>query len=367
MFKNIYEGKKVIVTGHTGFKGGWLSLWLKLMHADVYGISLDIPTTPSLFEVGHVSEQSISYMEDIRDLQKMKDIFEEIKPDFVFHMAAQPIVKLAYEDPIGSMTTNVIGTLNILEALRGLKNYCVAIMITSDKCYNNVEWIWGYKETDHLGGKDPYSASKGGAELMIKTYIHSYFNKMDNIRIASVRAGNVIGGGDWASSRIVPDSYKAWAKNEKVIIRSPDATRPWQHVLEPLSGYLRTGEFLADESKKSINGEPFNFGPSSDQSLTVLDLLEALAKNWNSTANDMLQVEPSDFHEAGLLKLNIDKALYFLGWKPALDFSETTTFTGEWYKKYYREPDADMLAFSNQQIMDYIDAAQNKGIAWALN
>ncbi len=260
MFNNIYAGKKVIVTGHTGFKGAWLSLWLKLMKAEVYGISNSIPTHPSLFEVAKVDDHMTSYMEDIRDLDAMKRIIKEVQPDFLFHLAAQPIVKTAYDEPIECMTTNIIGTANILEALRGLDNDCIAVMITSDKCYDNVEWIWGYKETDALGGKDPYSASKGGAELMIKTYYHSYFTKKPNIKISSVRAGNVIGGGDWAASRIVPDCFRAWDKGEKVVIRSPYATRPWQHVLEPLSGYLRTGEMLLN-APQAINGEAFNFGP----------------------------------------------------------------------------------------------------------
>lgn len=367
MFKNIYEGKKVIVTGHTGFKGAWLSLWLKLMGADVCGISNSIPTNPSLFEVAGVEAMVTSYMKDIRDLQAMKNIFGEIKPDFVFHLAAQPIVKTAYEDPIDTMTTNVIGTANILEALRFLDNNCIAVMITSDKCYDNVEWIWGYKETDALGGKDPYSASKGAAELMIKTYFHSYFAKKENIKIASVRAGNVIGGGDWAASRIVPDCFRAWSKNEKVIIRSPYATRPWQHVLEPLSGYLRVGQLLAAQEKYNVNGEAFNFGPPADQNHTVLDLLQELAKKWNPDNSDIVQIEPSDFKEAGLLKLNIDKALYYLNWKPGLNFIETAAFTSDWYKQYYQQDNKNMLDFTNKQISSYIDIAKSRDLSWTQN
>ncbi len=366
MFQNIFKDKKVIVTGHTGFKGGWTSLWLNIMGAKVYGISNTIPTVPALFEVASVTGQTQSFMEDIRDLEKMKSIFREVKPDFVFHLAAQPIVKLAYEDPIGCMTTNIIGTANILEALRGLENKCVAVMITSDKCYDNVEWVWGYKETDPLGGKDPYSASKGGAELMIKTYFHSYFCKKENIKIASVRAGNVIGGGDWAASRIVPDCFRAWAKNEKVVIRSPHATRPWQHVLEPISGYLRVAELLA-VSPENLNGEAFNFGPPVDQNHTVLDLLQQLAKTWNPNDDDIVQVASSDFNEAGLLKLNIDKALYYLNWKPVLNFIETSDFTANWYKKYYSEEKTDMLDFTDLQIFKYIDQAKNKKLSWAMN
>jgi CDP-glucose 4,6-dehydratase len=367
MFKNIYEGKKVIVTGHTGFKGAWLSLWLRLMNADVYGISNAVPTEPSLFDVANIESQMKSYMKDIRDLEAMKNIFQEVKPDFVFHLAAQPIVRTAYEDPIDCMTTNVIGTANILEALRTLESNCIAVMITSDKCYDNVEWIWGYKETDALGGKDPYSASKGAAELMIKTYFHSYFVKKENIKIASVRAGNVIGGGDWAAARIVPDCFRAWSRDEKVIIRSPHATRPWQHVLEPLSGYLRTGQLLAQQEKHNINGEPFNFGPPADQNYTVLDLLQELAKNWNASDTDIVQIEPSNFHEAGLLKLNIDKALYYLNWKPNLNFIETAAFTSDWYKEYYQQPNNNMLDFTNKQINDYISIAKSRSLSWALN
>lgn len=366
MFKNIYEGKKVIVTGHTGFKGAWLSLWLKLMKADVYGISNNVPTKPSLYEVAAVEAHMTSYTEDIRNLQAMKRIFSDVKPDFVFHLAAQPIVRTAYEDPIDSMTTNVIGTANILEALRFLDNDCIAVMITSDKCYDNVEWIWGYKETDALGGKDPYSASKGAAELMIKTYYHSYFTQKPNIKISSVRAGNVIGGGDWAASRIVPDCFRAWDKGEKVVIRSPYATRPWQHVLEPLSGYLRAGELLASPTKNPVNGQAFNFGPPADQNFTVLDLIQELAKSWNPDDPDILQVEPSDFYEAGLLKLNIDKALFYLNWKPTLNFLETSNFTSAWYKEFYQQKTKNMFDFTNNQIRDYIEQAKNKSIAWAL-
>jgi CDP-glucose 4,6-dehydratase len=366
MFNNIYENKKVLVTGHTGFKGGWLSLWLKMMGAQVYGISNEIYQEPSLFEVANIDSQMESHIADIRDLEKMKQIIGDIQPDFVFHLAAQPIVKLAFEQPIDTFTTNIIGTANILEALRVLDRPCIAVMITSDKCYDNVEWVWGYKETDHLGGKDPYSASKGAAELMIKTYFHSYFKKDEKIKMASVRAGNVIGGGDWAANRIVPDCFRAWANEEKVVIRSPDATRPWQHVLEPLSGYLRTGQLLAQPEKGSINGEAYNFGPPTDQNYTVLDLLKQLAVNWDETNNDILQLEPSNFPESGLLKLNIDKALYDMQWTPTLNFKETAAFTCDWYKTYYQLKHADMLNYTIKQIGDYIEVAKQKELSWSL-
>ena len=366
MFNNTYQGKKVLVTGHTGFKGSWLCLWLKLMGAQVYGISKEIYPYPSLFGVTNLESQMESYLADIRDLEKMKEIIGEIEPDFLFHLAAQPIVKTAYDFPIDTFTTNVIGTANILETLRVLNKPCIAVIITSDKCYDNVEWVWGYRETDHLGGKDPYSASKGAAELMIKTYFHSYFKNDGVVKMSSVRAGNVIGGGDWADKRIVPDCFKAWAKGEKVVIRSPDATRPWQHVLEPLSGYLRTGQLLAQPHKINVNGEAYNFGPPVDHNYTVIELLRELAVSWDSSNKEILQVEPANFPESGLLKLNIDKALFDMQWVPTLNFKETAAFTCDWYKQYYQQQQEDMLDFTLQQITQYIDVAKQKENVWSL-
>jgi CDP-glucose 4,6-dehydratase len=364
MFENIYFGKKVVVTGHTGFKGAWLSIWLKMLGADVFGIANQVYEAPSLYEEAHVGDGMTSYMADIRDLTKMKEIFSAVQPDFVFHLAAQAIVKAAYIDPVECMTTNIIGTVNILEALRGLTNDCAVVMITSDKCYDNVEWIWGYRETDALGGKDPYSASKGGAELMIKTYYHSYFKGKSNIKISSVRAGNVIGGGDWAANRIVPDCFRAWSNHETVIIRSPLATRPWQHVLEPLSGYLMTGLALA--TQEGINGEAFNFGPPTDRNFTVIDLLHKLAERWSPEGKDIVEIQPSDFYEAGLLKLNIDKALYLLSWRPTLNFQQTADTTCDWYRNFYQQRETGVRQFTENQIQDYMRVAQQCDILWAL-
>lgn len=365
MFNNIYNNKKVLVTGHTGFKGGWLCSWLKLMGAEVFGISNEVYAFPSMYSVAAVDKGMTSFIEDIRDLNKMVELIHQIRPDFIFHMAAQPIVKKAFNEPIDTFTTNIMGTAHILEALRLADFPCIAVMITSDKCYDNVEWIWGYKETDHLGGKDPYSASKGGSELIIKTYFHSYFKNEGRVKMSSVRAGNVIGGGDWADSRIVPDCFRAWASGEKVIIRSPNATRPWQHVLEPLSGYLRTGQLLAEEGLHNINGEAYNFGPPTDQNYTVLDLLKQLALNWDPNNTDILQVENGNFPESGLLKLNIDKALYDQQWNPTLNFVETAAFTSDWYKAYYNGQQDGMSVYTNQQIGEYIAVASKREIAWA--
>jgi CDP-glucose 4,6-dehydratase len=367
-YSNVYKGKKVIVTGNTGFKGAWLTTWLLELGATVVGISNEIPTSPySLFEELALDKQINYIQEDIRNGEAIKQIFLAQSPDFVFHLAAQPIVIKSYTDPVDTMTTNIIGTVNILEALRSLQNECVAVMITSDKCYDNVEWMWGYKETDRLGGKDPYSASKGAAELMIKTYYHSYFSKPDSkIKLTAVRAGNVIGGGDWADRRIVPDCINAWINNEVVEIRSPQSTRPWQHVLEPLSGYLLAGKCLYENS--SLNGEAFNFGPNSDQNKTVLELIDALAQVWGNTQNDNLYkvIPPPTFHEAGLLKLNCDKALHLLSWKPVMNFKETTSLTTLWYKKFATNR-VEMYSYTVNQIKQYASLANNRGLIWTIH
>src|SRR5450432_1050353 len=312
MFNNIFKGKKIIITGNTGFKGSWLSLWLYQLGAQVIGISKDIPSNPSLFEELDLAEKTDHHFANICDGNKMKQLFAEHQPDFVFHLAAQPIVSVSYDDPVDTLMTNTIGTANILEALKGIRKICHAVMITSDKCYDNVEWIWGYRELDALGGKDPYSASKGAAELVIKTYFHSYFNKPNSkVKLATVRAGNVIGGGDWALNRIVPDCFRSWNDAKAVKIRNPNSTRPWQHVLEPLSGYLRAAQILA-ENGTEIHGEPFNVGPAAEQNHTVLELLTAVSRSWKSgnMENSFEIQESRDFKEAGLLKLNCDKALY---------------------------------------------------------
>jgi CDP-glucose 4,6-dehydratase len=366
MFKNIFSDKKVIITGNTGFKGSWLSLWLHSMGAKVMGISKDIPSNPSLFEELDLAKKTEHHFENICDGPKMKELFTSIQPDFVFHLAAQPIVSVSYDDPLDTFQTNTIGTANILEALRSVKKICHAVIITSDKCYDNVEWIWGYREHDRLGGKDPYSASKGAAELVIKTYFHSYFNKPgSNIKICAVRAGNVIGGGDWALNRIVPDCFRAWNKDQAVKIRNPHSTRPWQHVLEPLSGYLRAAQVLA-EGSVNIHGEPFNIGPNADQNHTVLELLKEVNGYWkNKSINQPFEIEASGaFHEAGLLKLNCDKALSFLQWKPALDFNQTARFTGEWYNYFYNNRKQSVWDYTLNQIHEYAEAAGKKSITW---
>jgi CDP-glucose 4,6-dehydratase len=358
LFNNVYKNKKVLVTGHTGFKGSWLCAWLIKLSADVYGLSKNIPTQPSHFEAIRLKEKINHFEADVRSFNDVKKIIDQVKPDFVFHLAAQPIVRTSYIEPAATIETNVIGTMNILEALRQSNNKCCAIMITSDKCYDNVEWFWGYKETDALGGKDPYSASKGAAELVIKTYAKAFFSdKESNVKVVSTRAGNVVGGGDWAKDRIVPDCMRAWAENLAVIIRSPNATRPWQHVLEPLSGYLRVGQMLYENP--ALNSEPFNFGPPTDQNHTVLELVNEMKKHWNGNTKI---IEDAGAKECGLLKLNCDKALTMLGWKATLNFSETADMTVNWYKGFYEKKPAATL--TDRQIEEYTTIAKSRNQAW---
>lgn len=364
MFSNTFKNKKVLITGNTGFKGSWLSAWLIGLQADVYGISNDIPTNPSMFEVLNLKDQITHFNEDVRDYASIKRIIKKIKPDFLFHMAAQPIVVTSYKEPIDTISTNVMGTANILEALREINHKCTAVVITSDKCYDNVEWVWGYKETDSLGGKDIYSGSKGAAEIIFKSYYHSYFKNSEksNVRVVSVRAGNVIGGGDWADYRIVPDCIKAWIDGKSVEIRSPKATRPWQHVLEPLSGYLSVAAALNEDIL--LNGESFNFGPHAEYSKTVKDLLDDLSEYWKlDQAPSFVSAETSEFHEAGLLKLNCDKALFYLKWLPTLQYNKLIEFTSKWYFNFYNS-DVNMLDYTLEQIKEYQKIAVSKGIEW---
>ena len=337
MFRDIYKNKKVLITGNTGFKGSWLTIWLLKLGAKVYGLAKDIPTEPSMFKKLQVDNKITHYTEDVRDLDSVIRIITEVNPDFIFHLAAQALVSVSYSDPIETITTNIIGTTNILEALKQSNHKCVGIFITSDKCYDNVEWEWGYKETDTLGGKDIYSGSKGAAELVFKSYYHSFFNQdVSNVKVATSRAGNVVGGGDWAKNRIVPDCMRAWSKKEIVEIRSPNATRPWQHVLEPLSGYLLLGQQLYNG--ENVNGESFNFGPMSQHIHTVEDILKEMSKYWN--INDFSKAykitDDIKFHEAGLLKLNCDKALFHLKWLPTLSYDQLMRFTGSWYFNFYK-------------------------------
>lgn len=363
-FGDIYRNKKVLVTGNTGFKGTWLCTWLITLGADVYGISNEIPTNPSMFSELGLEKKMNHFFADIRDLDTIKKIINDIEPDFVFHLAAQPIVSLSYSDPVNTISTNVMGTTNVLEVLRNYSKPCTAIIITSDKCYDNVEWIYGYKETDAVGGKDIYSGSKGAAELIFKSYYHSFFKKVNcPVQIASARAGNVIGGGDWALDRIIPDCMRSWSEGKIVEIRSPKATRPWQHVLEPLSGYLQLGEQLYKDH--SLNGESFNFGPKPEYNHTVQEILENMSILWNfKNSNEAYKVTGDiKFYEAGLLKLNCDKALFHFQWKPTLDYNTLIEYTSDWYYEFYKKQ-GEMFEFTKSQIKGYESLARKEKISW---
>ena len=362
LFSEIYKEKTVLVTGHTGFKGSWLCLWLKKLGANVIGLGLDPVSNNSFYSVNNINKLIIDKRFDIRNLEKLKNLINDCQPDFVFHLAAQSLVRKSYINPIETWTTNLTGTLNLLESLRILRKKCACVLITSDKCYFNNEWIWGYRETDRLGGSDPYSASKASCELAIKCYFDSYFNhKNPQIKISSARAGNVIGGGDWSEDRIVPDCMRAWSSSDSVNLRSPNSTRPWQHVLEPLSGYLTLASKLyLDES---INGHSFNFGPSVTENHSVLDLVKTMGESWEKVKWNELSNDKEEFHESSLLKLNCDKALAMLKWQSTLPFKETIRFTVEWYKCFF-ELNENIANKSLSQIDEYVSYAEKISQDW---
>lgn len=366
MFNNVYCGKKVLITGNTGFKGSWLTEWLLRLGAAVVGYSKDIPTKPSMFEDSGLESRIKHYFGDVRDYLLLKSIIDLEKPDFIFHLAAQAIVSVSYDEPVETISTNAIGSINLLEAVRRIDWPCTVIMITSDKAYDNVEWVWGYRETDAVGGSDVYSGSKGAAEVLINCYLKSFFLKQDLVRVGIGRAGNVIGGGDWAKDRIVVDIMRSWSKGVPVEIRSPQATRPWQHVLEPLSGYLNLGMKLFESN--SLNGEAFNFGPRTEQNRTVVELLQDLANQWGFGDMDSAYqvVDSIPFHEAGLLKLNCDKAMFYMKWEANLSYAETVEFISYWYKVYF-DGAKDLSFVTLDQLAKYEALAKNRGRSWALN
>ena len=361
-FSEAYRGRRVFVTGHTGFKGSWLCQWLSHLGAQVAGFSVDIPTQPSNFEIAGLANDLTHYTGDIRDRATLAKALDQFRPDIVFHLAAQPLVGRSYADPAITFETNAMGMVNVLECLRQRPSVAAAVLITSDKAYRNDEWCWGYRETDALGGHDPYSGSKSCAELVVHSYFHSFF-RHGGTRVATTRAGNVIGGGDWAEDRIVPDCIRAWTRGERVVVRSPQATRPWQHVLEPLSGYLLLGERLI-ANQSSLNGEAFNFGPDAIVNQTVAQLIDAMCVQWPGTQWHVPEGMAQRGHEATLLKLSCDKALFHLKWRSALEFPETVKFTVDWYR-HWHEQRGPMREFARAQIDDYTALATQRGIGWA--
>lgn len=361
LFDSIYKNKRVLVTGHTGFKGSWLVYWLKQMGANIVGYSLEAPTTPNHIELLNLDIESV--IGDIRDLDKLDETFSKYKPEIVFHLAAQSLVRLSYDDPIETYETNVMGTLKVFEISRKY-NVKAIVNITSDKAYDNKEWIWGYRENDPMGGYDPYSSSKGCADLLANSYRNSYFNineykKSHNTLLASCRAGNVIGGGDWAKDRLITDIMLSVSKNKKVNIRNPYATRPWQHVLEPLSGYLHVGQKLLEENK--VFAEAWNFGPSDEGSITVEEVVKNVKEHWESIDYD-ITCDEKQLHEANLLKLDCSKAHIILKWKDIWNSNMTFEKTVKWYKSFYEKEDV----LTQKDLETYVRDAKDAKVEWAV-
>ncbi|MEI9959675.1 MAG: CDP-glucose 4,6-dehydratase [Limisphaerales bacterium] len=365
MFAGAFQGKTIWLSGHTGFKGAWLARWLLNLGARVHGFSLPPTTTPSVFEQLGLAKKIEHEIADVRDADAVKKSILHVQPDFVFHLAAQALVRYSYEYPLETYATNVMGTAHVLEALRSVEKNCAAVIVTTDKCYENREADYAYSEEDHLGGHDPYSSSKGAAEIVTAAYRRSFFGK-SGVRIASARAGNVIGGGDWAPHRIVPDCIRALQNGEVIPVRNPAATRPWQHVLEPLSGYLWLAATLAQP--KFVNAEtkdiltPFNFGPEKEANRNVGDLVREVLKNWPGRWDN--RSDPNAVHEAKLLMLSTAKAKRVLRWHPTWKFETAVARTVEWY----REVNENAVAAENltlRQIAEYENAAHVAKIAWA--
>lgn len=355
IFNNFYKGKRVLVTGHTGFKGSWLSIWLHELGAEVVGVALDPFTERDNYVLSGIGNKiKADIRADIRDGEKMKEIFAEYKPEIVFHLAAQPLVRLSYDIPVETYETNVMGTINIMEAIRATDSVKVGVMITTDKCYENKEQIWGYRENEPMGGYDPYSSSKGAAEIAISSWRRSFFNPADygtkhHVSLASVRAGNVIGGGDWALDRIIPDCIKAIEADEPIAIRNKKAVRPWQHVLEPLSGYMLLASKMWDEPTKYCEG--WNFGPRAESISTVWEVASKLISNYGKgELKDMS--DPNAVHEANLLMLDISKAKFKLGWEPRMNIDQCATLIADWYKRYCTE---DVYQLCIEEIKKFLN------------
>jgi CDP-glucose 4,6-dehydratase len=355
-----YKNRRVLVTGNTGFKGSWLVLWLKTMGAEVCGYSVGFPTQPNHHEILALNCETV--LHDIRNLNEIQQVVKNFHPDIIFHLAAQSLVRKSYQSPVETFETNVMGTVNLFEACRRAGSVKAIINVTSDKCYENQEWVWGYRENDPLGGHDPYSASKGCAEFIASSYQRSFFpldqyQKSHQTLIANVRAGNVIGGGDWGRDRLIPDIIRAAVQGEPVQIRSPRAIRPWQHVLEPLSGYLLLGQHLL-EGRKEFSGA-WNFGPSTEGETTVLNVIERLQNHWPGIKYS-IERDAKNPHEAQLLKLDCSKAAAKIQWKPVWDAFTALGKTAQWYKDYYESGSI----LSRRQLTEYINDANKKQMSW---
>lgn len=358
-FKGLYKGKKVLVTGHTGFKGSWLSIWLTELGAKVIGYSLEPPTEPNLFEALNLKDKITHIIGDVRDERHLLSVFEKYQPIFVFHLAAQSLVRRSYEEPRITFETNVMGTVNMFEVVKITPSVRVFINITSDKCYENKELIWGYRENDRLGGHDPYSSSKACAELVTQAYVKSFFSQREDIGVSSVRVGNVIGGGDWGTDRLLPDCIRALSTNETILIRNPMAIRPWQFVLEPVYGYLLLAAKLL-KMPQDYTGA-WNFGSGNESCITVREMVNKVINywgygNWREASGEL----NNNRHEMNLLKLNCDKAYSFLKWQGILDIDSAIDMTVKWYKTFYQSPGINMYSYCAAQIEKYMQVVSGR-------
>ena len=355
MFGNVYKNRSVLVTGHTGFKGSWLVLWLQMLGAKVTGISLPPETSPNHWDLLGLDIES--FYIDIRDESLLRQKIIEVKPEIVFHLAAQPLVRRSYQKPLETWATNVMGTANVLDACRQVESLAAIVVVTTDKCYENKEWVWGYRENEPLGGHDPYSASKGGSELVAASYRRSFFNQPSSPLLGTARAGNVIGGGDWSEDRLIPDLVRSVEARKSLEIRSPNATRPWQHVLECLSGYLSLGQQLLEENKSCADA--WNFGPDREGNRQVNQVLSALKAEWPIV--DWYCSDSVQPHEAQLLHLDCGKAREMLSWRPVWTFDEGVIATAEWYRAWLDR--RDVVSF--EQLQHYTKLAKERGLFWA--
>ena len=365
IFHDIFKDKIVLVTGHTGFQGSWLSLWLKMLGANVVGFSLEPPSNPYLFEILDLKNEVTNIIADLRDEKKLSDVMNKHEPEFVFHLAAQPIVLTSYERPLETIETNVIGTANVLESIRNVTSVRSCVIMTSDKCYDNQIKSTPHTEIDPMGGFDPYSASKGAAELVVSSYRNSFFENdpTNKTKIATARAGNVIGGGDWGKDRLVPDIIRALQENKAVNIRNPNSVRPWQYVLEPISGILWLAAKMYEEPKK--NSSAWNFGPSlSEKSFTVKELVNLIFEKWGSDLSFETEKNSSNMHESESLIIDSSKSKNELGWKTCLSFDETVSETVSWHKKYENDKN-NIKNFTKKQIENYIIKAKKNNLVWA--
>lgn len=366
MFADYYHNRRVLVTGHTGFKGAWLSLWLQQLGAKVTGLALPAPTEANLHALIQPGTFEREIICDIRDAAALAAAVKETRPEIIFHLAAQPLVRLSYTTPLATLATNVTGTAHLLEAVRGAALNCITVCVTSDKCYENREWEFAYRENDPMGGHDIYSMSKGAAELVIAAWNRSFFLPNPALGpVVTVRAGNVIGGGDYAADRIVPDCIRALQAGQPILVRNPVAVRPWQHVLECLSGYLWLGARLAQEGKNSRLASPFNFGPEPSARQPVRRLVEEVLRAWPGEWTD--GSTPGSVHEATLLSLSIEKAGALLHWQPTWNFAEAVQQTIAWYHECHVKKNAAMRRLTCQQIDEYTATARGKKLTWALS